>query len=199
MLEHIYHIEHAQSPTLVLLHGYGSNMHDLFGLKPYLPPMNILCFQAPKDIGMGGFAWYDINWDNGNKIIDAEEVHSAARRVEESIALWKEAHNVNGPVVCGGFSQGAILSMAMLKGEYEASGFVLMSGYMLPEWRNTDWNTSAPVLQTHGTMDHVIPYEWAESGARLLENKDFEFKSYPMAHNLNAECIEDVNRFLQQF
>jgi predicted esterase len=55
------------------------------------------------------------------------------------------------------------------------------------------------VLQTHGTMDHVIPYEWAESGAKLLEHKDFEFKSYPMAHNLNAECIEDVNRFLKQF
>ena len=91
MLEHIYHIEHVQSPTLVLLHGYGSNMHDLFGLKPYLPPMNILCFQAPKNIGMGGFAWYDITWDNGNKIIDAEEVHSVARLVEESIALWKEA------------------------------------------------------------------------------------------------------------
>jgi phospholipase/carboxylesterase len=174
-------------------------MHDLFGLKPYLPPMNILCFQAPKNIGMGGFAWYDINWDNGNKIIDAEEVHSAARLVEESIALWKEVYNIDGPVVCGGFSQGAILSMAILKGEYEASGYVLMSGYMLPEWRNADWNISAPVLQTHGTMDHVIPYEWAESGARLLEHKDFEFKSYPMAHNLNAECIEDVNRFLQQF
>lgn len=199
MLEHIYHIEHAQSPTLVLLHGYGSNMHDLFGLKPYLPPMNILCFQAPKNIGMGGFAWYDINWDNGTKIIDAEEVHSVARLVEESIALWKEAHNIDGPVVCGGFSQGAILSMAILKKEYEASGYVLMSGYMLPEWRNADWNISAPVLQTHGTMDHVIPYEWAESGAKLLEHKDFEFKSYPMAHNLNAECIEDVNRFLKQF
>ena len=199
MLEHIYHIEHVQSPTLVLLHGYGSNMHDLFGLKPYLPPMNILCFQAPKNIGMGGFAWYDINWDNGNKIIDAEEVHSVARLVEESIALWKEVHNIDGPVVCGGFSQGAILSMAILKGKYEAAGYVLMSGYMLPEWRNADWNISAPVLQTHGTMDHVIPYEWAESGARLLEHKDFEFKSYAMAHNLNAECIEDVNRFLQQF
>ena len=199
MLEHIYHIEHVQSPTLVLLHGYGSNMHDLFGLKPYLPPMNILCFQAPKNIGMGGFAWYDINWDNGNKIIDAEEVHRVARLVEESIALWKEAHNIDGPVVCGGFSQGAILGMAILKGEYEASGYVLMSGYMLPEWRNADWNISAPVLQTHGTMDHVIPYEWAESGAKLLEHKDFEFKSYPMAHNLNAECIEDVNRVLKQF
>jgi len=174
-------------------------MHDLFGLKPYLPPMNILCFQAPKDIGMGGFAWYDINWDNGNKIIDAEEVHSAALHVEESITLWKETHNINGAIICGGFSQGAILSMAILKGAYKAAGYVLMSGYMLPEWRNTDWNINAPVLQTHGTMDHVIPYEWAERGAKLLENKDFEFKSYPMAHNLNAECIEDVKQFLQQF
>ena len=199
MLEHIHHIERTQSPTLVLLHGYGSNMQDLFGLKPYLPSMNILCFQAPKEIGMGEFAWYDINWDNGNKIIDPEEVQAMARSVEENITLWKADHNIKGPILCGGFSQGAILSMAMLKGGYKASGYVLMSGYMLPEWRNKDWNIEIPVLQTHGTMDHVIPYEWAESGAKYLENKNFLFKSYPMAHNLNAECIEDVYRFLQQF
>lgn len=199
MLEHIHHIERTQFPTLVLLHGYGSNMHDLFGLKPYLPPINILCFQAPKAIDMGGFAWYDINWDNGNKIIEPEEVCRVASSVEENIALWKEAHNVSGPVICGGFSQGAILCMAILKGGYKASGYVLMSGYILPEWRDSNWNISAPVLQTHGTMDHVIPYEWAESGAKLLEHEDFEFKSYPMAHNLNAECIEDVYRFLKRF
>ena len=29
--------ERAGRPLLVLLHGYGSNEQDLFGLRPYLP------------------------------------------------------------------------------------------------------------------------------------------------------------------
>lgn len=199
MLQHLHHIEGNQAPTLVLLHGYGSNMQDLFGLKPYLPPMNLVCFQAPKDIGMGGFAWYDINWDNGNKIINDHEVAAVAEQVVESITHWKKEHGLTGPVVCGGFSQGAILSMAILKGGFNASGYVLMSGYMLPEWREDSWEIDVPVLQTHGTMDHVIPFEWAQSGADLLQSNLFTFKSYPMAHNLNAECIADVQQFLEQF
>ena len=30
---------------------YGSNMQDLFSLKSYLPPVNIICLQAPKVLG----------------------------------------------------------------------------------------------------------------------------------------------------
>lgn len=199
MLQYLQHIESNEAPTLVLLHGYGSNMQDLFGLKSYLPPMNLVCFQAPKDIGMGGFAWYDINWDNGNKIIDDVEVTSVANQVVESIINWTQEHELVGPIICGGFSQGAILSMGILKGGFEAAGYVLMSGYMLPEWRNDHWKIEVPVLQTHGTMDHVIPFDWAASGAELLQSDLYSFKSYPMAHNLNAECISDVRQFLEQF
>ncbi len=199
MLQHLHHIESKEAPTLVLLHGYGSNMQDLFGLKPYLPPMNLVCFQAPKDIGMGGFAWYDINWDNGTKIIDDGEVASVAKQVAENIADWTQQHELTGPVICGGFSQGAILSMAILRSDFNASGYVLMSGYMLPEWRDDNWKIKVPVLQTHGTMDHVIPFDWAVSGAELLQSDLYSFKSYPMAHNLNAECISDVQQFLEQF
>ena len=60
-------------------------------------------------------------------------------------------------MIIGGFSQGAILSLAMLKNAYNADGYVLMSGYMLPEWRDKIWEFDIPVLQTHGTMDEVIP------------------------------------------
>lgn len=199
MLKHIHHIEGKQVPTLVLLHGYGSNMQDLFGLQPYLPAMNLVCFQAPKDIGGGGYAWYDIHWDHGTKIIDESEVASAAGLVGQNITSWLHQYELEGPVICGGFSQGAILSLAILKGGFDAAGYVLMSGYMLPEWRSEHWDIQVPVLQTHGTMDHVIPFDWAKLGAELMESEFFSFKSYPMAHNLNAECIADVQQFLEQF
>lgn len=199
MLQHLHHITDTTAPTLVLLHGYGSNMQDLFGLHPYLPPMNLLCFQAPNPLDMGGFAWYDIHWNNGDKIIDTLQVSEAATLVEQSIKSWCEQHSITGSIIAGGFSQGAILSLALLKAGFDAKGFLIMSGYMLPEWRSEDWVVSVPVLQTHGTSDHVIPFEWAKTGAELMEGDFVEFKSYPMAHNLNAQCIEDVKRFLEQF
>ena len=53
MLEYIDHIESPTAPTLVLLHGYGSNKEDLFGLQPYFKGYNLVCFQAPIAMGMG--------------------------------------------------------------------------------------------------------------------------------------------------
>ena len=199
MLDYINHIENKDVPALVLLHGYGSNMQDLFSLKPYLPPVNIICLQAPKVLGHEAFAWYDINWNNGSKITDSEEVERVANEVQNTVSSWIDSNNLKGKLIIGGFSQGAILSLAILKSAYNAHGYVLMSGYMLPEWRHKIWEFEIPVLQTHGTMDEVIPFDWAKRGSELMKGDHFTFKSYPMAHHLNSECIQDVRKFVEQF
>ena len=199
MLDYINHVESNDAPTLVLLHGYGSNMQDLFSLKPYLPPVNILCLQAHKVLAHEAFAWYDINWNNGSKIIDSEEVDLVARMVQDTVSTWVDSNNIHGKMIIGGFSQGAILGLAMLKNAFNADGYVIMSGYMLPEWRNTIWEFEIPVLQTHGLMDEVIPFDWAKSGSQFMKGNHFTFKSYPMAHHLNSECIQDVSEFLEKF
>ena len=199
MLHYLDHIENIDAPALALLHGYGSNMHDLYSLKAYLPPVNIICLQAPKVLENEAFAWYDINWDNGAKIIDSAEVASAAIEVQNAILSWIDSHKIRGKLLIGGFSQGAILSLAILKSAFKADGYVIMSGYMLPEWRDEYLEIDIPVLQTHGTMDQVIPFDWAKSGTELIRGNHFKFKSYPMAHNLNGDCIQDVSEFLEQF
>jgi len=48
-------------------------------------------------------------------------------------------------------------------------------------------------------MDDVIPFDWAKSGSELMKGNHFTFKSYPMAHHLNSECIQDVREFVEQF
>ena len=103
MLDYINHIENKDVPALVLLHGYGSNMQDLFSLKPYLPPVNIICLQAPKVLGHEAFAWYDINWNNGSKIIDSEEVERVANEVQNTVSSWIDSNNLKGKLIIGGF------------------------------------------------------------------------------------------------
>ena len=199
MLSYIHHISDPKYPTLVLLHGYGSNKEDLYGLKPYLPELNIVCFQASISLGMGGYAWYPIEWENGAKMIDGDAVEEAAQLVLESLKTWQEQHVENNEVFIGGFSQGAITSLQILLQGFKAKGFVLMSGYALPEWHEAlkSLVTEAPIFQSHGTMDQVIPYTWAQATAEGLSHlSDYTFRSYPMPHSLNAQCLQDIHEFL---
>jgi phospholipase/carboxylesterase len=200
MLEYIDHIESATSPTLVLLHGYGSNKEDLFGLHPYFQGLNLVCFQAPIVMDMGGYAWYPIDWNNGAKIINSEEVATAKSLVLDAIAEWTAANQINGPMIIGGFSQGAILSTAVYTGGHKADGYVFLSGYALPEWYDllSSFESKTPVFQSHGTEDPVIPFEWAQATSELLAaNPNYNFYEYAMGHNLNMPCIVKLQEFIK--
>ena len=66
-------------PLLILLHGYGSNEHDLFSFAEELSKdLLIVSAQAPISIGNGGYAWYSINFDDINgKFSDLKEAREA--------------------------------------------------------------------------------------------------------------------------
>ena len=201
MLEFIDHIESPTVPTLVLLHGYGSNKEDLFGLQPYFKGINLVCFQAPIDMGTGGYAWYPIDWNNGAKIINSEEVASAKSLVLDAVNQWTSSNQISGRLVLGGFSQGAILSIAVYAGGFRADGYVFLSGYALPEYHHllSSFESQIPIFQSHGTEDPVIPFEWAKATSKLLAtNPNYNFYEYAMGHNLNMPCIVKLQEFLNK-
>lgn len=200
MLEFIDHIESPTAPTLVLLHGYGSNKEDLFGLQPYFKGINLVCFQAPIDMGTGGYAWYPIDWNNGARIINSEEVASAQSLVLDAVNEWSSSNQISGRLVLGGFSQGAILSIAVYAGGFRADGYVFLSGYALPEWQHllSSFKSQIPVFQSHGTEDPVIPFDWAQATSKLFAtNPNYNFYEYAMGHNLNMPCIVKLQEFLK--
>ena len=200
MLEFIDHIESPTAPTLVLLHGYGSNKEDLFGLQPYFKGINLVCFQAPIDMGTGGYAWYPIDWNNGARIINSEEVASAQSLVLDAVNEWSSSNQISGRLVLGGFSQGAILSIAVYAGGFRADGYVFLSGYALPEWQHllSSFKSQIPVFQSHGTEDPVIPFDWAQATSTLFATTpNYNFYEYAMGHNLNMPCIAKLQEFLK--
>ena len=103
--------DRAGRPLLVLLHGYGSDEHDLFGLRPYLPAdVTVAAVRAPltPPWPAPGYSWYPIEGLDGR---DPSRVTDAARRLIE----WVDTLAGDDPVGLLGFSQGAAVSMQALR------------------------------------------------------------------------------------
>ena len=117
---------------LVLLHGYGANEDDLFGLVPRLPEaFTVAAVRAPLAMGGGSYAWFPLSQDpvTGEIGASAPQVRAAV----EALHGWVES--VRGDfrtVSLLGFSQGMALATSLLRMEPAAyactvglSGFVV--------------------------------------------------------------------------
>jgi phospholipase/carboxylesterase len=195
----------AQPPLLVLLHGFGSNEHDLFGLHPYLDErFAIVSVRAPLTLQPGSHAWYRIEWmaDGSIRMDDAEAergLESAAKFIDEAVA----AYGVDPRrVFVGGFSQGAIMSECLaLTTPDKFAGAVLMSGRTLDLLQRRGLAAGAaypPMVITHGVADRVLPIGEGRRTRDFLQSLGvtFEYQEYPMAHQISDESLDAVDTWL---
>ncbi len=193
-----------QPPVLVLLHGLGSNEHDLMGLAPELDPrLLIVCIQAPIEYGNGGYAWFEIQWEADGIRVDAEQVQASREILIESLRLLPEALGFEpSQILLGGFSQGAIMSLGVALAEPElVSGILLMSGRLLPDFLPQELLTATkalPILIQHGTSDGVLPVQGSRYMREKLESMGWpvEYKEYPMAHEISEQSLADVRDWI---
>ena len=69
----------ASGPLLVLLHGYGADERDLFGLAPYLPPEYVVAsVRAPltPPFPAPGYSWYPIEGLDGRDPVHVTDAAS---------------------------------------------------------------------------------------------------------------------------
>ncbi|HEU4323422.1 MAG TPA: phospholipase [Roseiflexaceae bacterium] len=198
-------------PMLVLLHGYGSNEHDLFGLAPYLDErLLIVSARAPLTLMPGGYAWFNLGFQQGGGM--SFDLPGMLRQIERVAAFVEEAATAYGAdpqrIVLGGFSQGAIMTAAtLLRRPGLLAGALLLSGALFPgteaQILPPDFNPEAladlPVLITHGTHDPVLPVELGRACRNLLERYpvDLTYREYPMGHEINLESLRDVADWLR--
>jgi phospholipase/carboxylesterase len=198
----------AKNPLLLLLHGYGSNEEDLFSFATELPDdYFIVSARAPFDLMYGSYAWYAINFDaDENKFSDIGQ----ARASRDIIANFVDELVATYPIDCAnvaliGFSQGAILGYAVaLSYPEKIQRLVAMSGYLNTEMAVDDFkenNLSAlKIFASHGTVDQVIPIEWARKSIPVLESLGIEiiYKEYPVGHGVAPQNFFDFKNWLLQ-
>ncbi|MGO4905251.1 alpha/beta hydrolase [Flavobacterium sp. W20_MBD1_R3] len=197
-----------KNPLILLLHGYGSNEDDLFSFATELPEeYYIISARAPYDMQYGAYAWYAINFDaDENKFSD----HEQAKISRDLIAKFIDELLDNYPIdeqkiTLVGFSQGAILSYAVaLSYPEKVQKVVAMSGYLNLEIMADDYLknnfTNLKIFASHGTVDQVIPVEWARKTPAIVENLgiNITYKEYPIGHGVAPQNFYDFKNWLQE-
>ena len=196
-----------KNPLLLLLHGYGSNEEDLFSFATELPDeYYVISARAPYDMNYGSYAWYAINFDaDENKFSDIGQAQISrdviANFIDELIANYAiDANNVT----LIGFSQGSILSYAVaLSYPKKVQRLVAMSGYLNTEIAVNDFAVNdfsiLKIFASHGTVDQVIPVEWARNSIPVIEKLGIAvvFKEYPVGHGVAPQNFFDFKNWLQ--
>ena len=195
----------GRPPLILLLHGYGSNEADLFGLAPYLDPrFLIVSARAPYTLMQGSYAWFEINWVASGITIDAKQANVSSKLVIEFIGAATEAYGADPErVYLCGFSQGAILSASVALTTPElAAGTVLMSGRVPDEIKPLIAPPARlvrkPFLVVHGIYDTVLPIQNGRASRAILEKLPIEltYREYPMAHEVSADSLAEVSGWL---
>ena len=175
-----------------MLHGRGTDEHDLLGLQEYLDPrFEIHSLRAPYEYEWGGYTWFRMS----DALTPVEEdLRNSLDEIRSYIATLTAER-----VFLLGFSMGSILSYALsLRDASFCRGVAALSGFA-PEQLSAEWNLSAigtlPFFISHGTEDPIIPIERARRTNEILAaaSAAVTYREYPMGHQISAECLADLN------
>jgi phospholipase/carboxylesterase len=181
----------------LLLHGYGSDEHDLAGLAEALGlVVPWASLRAPLDMGNGGAAWFAITTPGDPA---AEPVIAAT----DAIWGWIDANlHPATRVVPIGFSQGGLMASQLLRTRPDrALAPVVMGGFVLGAPQPADERLQAdrpPAFWGRGDQDRVITAAAIErTGDYLPRHTSLTRRVYPgLGHGIGNAEIADVRGFL---
>jgi phospholipase/carboxylesterase len=201
----------APELTIVWLHGLGADGHDFepivaeLGLPfsarfvfPHAPVRPITINQ-----GLPMRAWFDIlTFERGGRE-DLDAIRDSARRVTALIERERTSGFSASQIVLAGFSQGAALALHLgLRLPERLAGIIALSGFLaVPQLLASEQqvaNARTPIFMAHGVVDPIVELAFAESSLATLRGLGHtpEWHTYPMAHAVCADEIDDIARWL---
>jgi phospholipase/carboxylesterase len=185
--------------TLVLLHGFGADEHDLLPIGHELDArLHVVSLRAPVELDFGGRAWFNLQQTPDGFAFDPAEVDEAVRLARE--AIEDVARKSPRPLI-GGFSQGAgmALSVAVERPDL-ASGVIALSS-VPPRSRKPAMPGALrglPVFVAHGLHDPLIAVEVGRATRDLLQQlgANVTYREYPMGHMVVPPELADARAWL---
>jgi phospholipase/carboxylesterase len=207
--------KHNKSKAIILFHGYGANMQDLYGLASYMGDEYDWYFpngtQGLDHLGMyGGRAWFSIDMVELQQMMMSGKFRKFADKSssefnasqELAIDFINHIKSDYEDVVIGGFSQGAMMASHVFS-EINPLGLLLFSATLID--RNSLIKKLEKVhpisfFQSHGKSDMVLEYSQAMDLFELLKLSKLggEFIGFEGGHEIPMNVIEKANSYLKQ-
>ena len=180
---------------VILLHGVGSNGHDMMQLgniwRAALPNVVFSAPDAPQGSGFGGgFQWFSIaGVTQENRPARIQAGRAAFDALISSIAQTHGFTDKLDKVVFVGFSQGSMMLLdAVASGRWPVAGGVAFSGRLasVPPLQPT----STKLLLIHGDADPVVPVQDGIAAAKTLTIAGMDVTSYiepRLGHTISSQ------------
>ncbi|MEO7176434.1 MAG: dienelactone hydrolase family protein [Saprospiraceae bacterium] len=197
----------AKTPTLILMHGYGSNEGDLFGLETQLPKnFLVISVRAPYSLGGNSFEWFSLP-ESGSTIKESEadlqkSVALVKKFVAEVLAKFKTDPK---QVYLSGFSQGGMMAYSVGLTAPEMFKGIAPLGGRIFEVTKKEIKVSTPLKQLrifigHGDQDNRVAYKYATDAEKYLKSLGLspELHTYKgLGHSINAQEVMEVKKWLE--
>lgn len=193
-------------PVVFMLHGYGSNEGDLFGLADKLDKrLMVISLRAPRITNNGGYCWYELDFlANGEFKYNYQQVLESKKLILDFIKKACDEFDLDSTqIYLMGFSQGAILSYELAFSFPERiKGILALSGRMLEETKlltaSLKQISHINFFIAHGSNDHVINSIESEKAHTYVKSKTSNqvfYKVYAMAHTIQQDELKDIQRW----
>ncbi|MHA6300283.1 alpha/beta hydrolase [Devosia sp. CAU 1758] len=202
----------GQTPdaAVVLLHGYGSDGHDLIGLAPHwrdlLPGALFVSPHAPEPAAMTGFGhqWFAVDL-NGDRLASRQTGVTRARPVlvDFLTELWAQTGIAPDRTILAGFSQGTMMALHVgtsLPASQRLMGIIGFSGAFLPpdEFGGEDL-AQPPICLVHGDMDGTVDPNLSAEADAVLREAGFDVSyhvSRGVAHGIAPDGLAFATDFI---
>ncbi|KDE04249.1 hypothetical protein MVLG_05277 [Microbotryum lychnidis-dioicae p1A1 Lamole] len=185
--------------TIIFSHGLGDSAAGWYpfaqALAPRFKHVKWVLPTAPTQPvtlngGMPMNSWFDIRslTPTNSSQEDERGLLASVRTISDLVASEVDAGIPANRIVVGGFSQGAVVSLAVgATLERKLAGLISLSGFLMLADKlksmQVDHAPSYPVFWGHGTGDPVVRYQWGEMSVQKLRElgwKNIQFESYPV-------------------
>jgi phospholipase/carboxylesterase len=187
--------------ALVLVHGRGSDEHDLFPLLDALDPERRLLGITPRgplSLPPGGAHWYRFAG------VGTPDATTFLETFDQASAFLDALPVPIDRVVLGGFSQGAVMTYALGLGggRPRPAAIMALSGFM-PRVEGFELDltnlTGYPVAIAHGSLDPVISVDWSREARAVLEEAGAAvlYREPPVPHMLDPAVVRELRGFVR--
>ena len=185
---------------LVLFHGRGADERDLYPLLDLLDPQRRLLGVTPRGplhLPPGGAHWYALHQIGFPDPATFSETFAQASSWLDELAA--ETGIAPGRTILGGFSQGAVMTLALGLGEGRSrpAGIIALSGFVptVPGFALDLGSPLPPIAIGHGALDPVISVEWSRRAKQMLEEAGGEplyRESAHMGHTIDPGLLAEL-------